>query len=98
MVESAKVFAQQAKAAGVTVNVKVLDGGTFYGDQYLKWTFSSDFWGTRSYLAQVAAGSAPVVAVQRDALAARRLEVRRRSTRRRWPRPTRPPAARSSAR
>jgi peptide/nickel transport system substrate-binding protein len=59
MVESAKVFAQQAKGAGVTVNVKVLDGGTFYGDQYLKWTFSSDFWGTRSYLAQVAAGSLP---------------------------------------
>ena len=59
MVESAKVFAQQAKEAGVKVNVKVLDGGTFYGDQYLKWTFSSDFWGTRGYLSQVAAGSLP---------------------------------------
>ena len=59
MVESAKVFAQQAKAAGVKVNVKVLDSGTFYGDQYLKWTFSSDFWGTRGYLNQVAAGSLP---------------------------------------
>jgi peptide/nickel transport system substrate-binding protein len=59
MVESAKVFAQQAKDAGVKVNVKVLDGGTFYGDQYLKWTFSSDFWGTRGYLSQVAAGSIP---------------------------------------
>jgi peptide/nickel transport system substrate-binding protein len=59
MVESAKVFAQQAKAAGITVNVKVLDGGTFYGDQYLKWTFSSYFWGTRTYLSQVAAGSLP---------------------------------------
>ena len=59
MVESAKVFAQQAKAAGVKVNVKVLDSGTFYGDQYLKWTFSSDFWGTRGYLNQVAAGSIP---------------------------------------
>ena len=39
--------------------MKVLDGGTFYGDQYLKWTFSSDFWGTRGYLNQVAAGSIP---------------------------------------
>ena len=55
----ARCSPQQAKDAGVTVNVKVLDGGTFYGDQYLKWTFSSDFWGTRSYLAQVAAGSLP---------------------------------------
>jgi peptide/nickel transport system substrate-binding protein len=57
MVESAKVFAQQAKDAGVKVNVKVLDGGTFYGDQYLKWTFSSDFWGTRNFLPQVSNGS-----------------------------------------
>src|SRR3989440_3179575 len=59
MNEGAQVFAQQAKAAGVKINVKVLDGGTFYGDQYLKWTFSTDFWNPKSYLAQVAAGSAP---------------------------------------
>jgi peptide/nickel transport system substrate-binding protein len=59
MNEGAQVFAQQAKAAGVTVNVKVLDSGAFYGSQYLKWTFSTDFWGTRNYLQQVAAGSLP---------------------------------------
>jgi peptide/nickel transport system substrate-binding protein len=59
MNEGAQVFAQQAKAAGVKINVKVLDGGTFYGDQYLKWTFSTDFWNPKSYLAQVAAGSVP---------------------------------------
>ena len=59
MNEGAQVFAQQAKSAGVTVNVKILDSGAFYGDQYLKWTFSTDFWGTRNYLAQVAAGSLP---------------------------------------
>jgi peptide/nickel transport system substrate-binding protein len=59
MNEGAQVFAQQAKAAGVTVNVKILDSGTFYGDQYLKWTFSTDFWGSRNYLSQVAAGSLP---------------------------------------
>jgi peptide/nickel transport system substrate-binding protein len=59
MNEGAQVFAQQAKAAGVKVNVKVLDGGTFYGDQYLKWTFSTDFWNPHSYLGQVAAGSVP---------------------------------------
>lgn len=59
MNDMSRVFAQQAKAAGVTVRLKVVDGGTFYGDQYLKWTFAPDFWGTRGYLAQVAAGSLP---------------------------------------
>jgi peptide/nickel transport system substrate-binding protein len=59
MNEGAQVFAQQAKAAGVTINVKVLDSGAFYGDQYLKWPFSTDFWGSRNYLSQVAAGSLP---------------------------------------
>jgi peptide/nickel transport system substrate-binding protein len=59
MNEGAQVFAEQAKAAGVKVNVKTVDGGTFYGDQYLKWTFSTDFWNPKSYLAQVAAGSLP---------------------------------------
>jgi peptide/nickel transport system substrate-binding protein len=59
MNEGAQVFAQQAKAVGVTVNVKILDSGAFYGDQYLKWPFSTDFWGSRNYLSQVAAGSLP---------------------------------------
>jgi peptide/nickel transport system substrate-binding protein len=59
MNEGAQVFAQQAKAAGVTINVKILDSGAFYGDQYLKWPFSTDFWGSRNYLSQVAAGTLP---------------------------------------
>jgi peptide/nickel transport system substrate-binding protein len=59
MNEGAQVFAQQARAAGVTVNVKILDSQAFYGDQYLKWAFSTDFWGSRNYLSQVAAGSLP---------------------------------------
>ncbi len=54
-VEAAQVFAQQAKAAGVTVNVKKVDPGEFYGDQYLKWPFAQDFWFTRDYLPQTAA-------------------------------------------
>jgi peptide/nickel transport system substrate-binding protein len=56
-VECAQVFAQQAQGAGVTVNVKNLDATTFYGNQYLKYTFGTDYWGTRNYLNQVAAGS-----------------------------------------
>ena len=59
-VECAQVFAQQAKAAGVNVNVKNVDPTTFYGDQYLKYAFSTDYWGTRNYLNQVAAGSLKV--------------------------------------
>ena len=59
MVEAALVFAETAKEAGVTVNVKNVDGGVLYGDEYLKWPFSMDFWGTRNYLSQVAAGSLP---------------------------------------
>jgi peptide/nickel transport system substrate-binding protein len=59
MVEVAQIFAQNAKAGGVTVNVKVLDGATFYGDQYLKWPFAVDFWGTRNYLAQAALATLP---------------------------------------
>ncbi len=59
MNEGAVVFAEQAKAAGVTINVKTLDSGTFYGANYLKWGFSTDFWGSRNYLTQVAGGSLP---------------------------------------
>ena len=51
--EMCQVFAQQAKGAGVTVNVKVLDATTF-NNGFGKWTFSPDFWGTRLYLPQVA--------------------------------------------
>ncbi len=59
VVQAAQVFAQQATAAGVTVKLQKLDTGTFYGDQYLKWTFAQDFWATREYLPQVAQGSLP---------------------------------------
>ncbi len=54
VVEAAQVFAQQAKAAGVTINVRKVDPGTFYGDNYLKWTFAQDFYFTRDYLPQAA--------------------------------------------
>jgi len=59
LVEAAQVFATQAKAAGVTVNVRKVDSGEFYGDNYLKWDFAQDFWFTRSYLPQTAQGSVP---------------------------------------
>ena len=40
------VFAEQATAAGVTVNAQVLDGGTYWGEEYTKRTFATSFWGT----------------------------------------------------
>ncbi|MGH2894711.1 MAG: ABC transporter substrate-binding protein, partial [Solirubrobacteraceae bacterium] len=59
VVQAAQVFAQQATGAGVTVKLQKLDTGTFYGPNYLKWTFAQDFWATREYLPQVAQGSLP---------------------------------------
>jgi peptide/nickel transport system substrate-binding protein len=59
IVEAAQVFAQQAQAAGVTVNLNKTDSNTFYGPNYLKWPLAQDFWFTRNYLGQVAQGSLP---------------------------------------
>ena len=53
VVEAAQVLAEQARAAGVKINVRKVDSGVFYGDNYLKWTFAQDFWFTRDYLPQV---------------------------------------------
>jgi len=57
MVDVATVFANQAAAAGVKINVH--NDPNYYGTQYLKLGFSIDFWGTRSYLNQVQQGSLP---------------------------------------
>src|SRR4029077_13364991 len=59
MVQMATVFAQQAKQAGVTVNLNVVDPSTFFGPNYLQWTFSQDFYNYSPYLAQVAQSLLP---------------------------------------
>jgi len=59
IVEAATVFAEQARLAGVDVRLNKVDTSVFYGDDYLSWPFAQDFWGTRSFLAQVAQGSLP---------------------------------------
>ena len=56
---AATVFAQQAKAAGVTVKVDNVNGDVFWGDEYLKYPFAMDNWGTRGYLAQAGIGTVP---------------------------------------
>jgi peptide/nickel transport system substrate-binding protein len=59
MVQMATVLAQQAGKAGVTVRLKVVDPSTFFGPNYLQWTFSQDFWNYSPYLAQVAQSLLP---------------------------------------
>ena len=58
-VQMATVLAQQAKQAGVTINLKVVDPSTFFGPSYLSWTFSQDFYNFSPYLAQVAQSLLP---------------------------------------
>ena len=58
-VAAAQVFAEQAKGAGVTVNVKKTDSGVFYGEDYLSWPFAQDFWYTRNYLSQAGQATMP---------------------------------------
>src|SRR5690348_5520206 len=53
------VLQQQAKAAGVTINLKQVDPTTFFGPNYLHWTFSQDFYNYSPYLAQVAQSLLP---------------------------------------
>ena len=56
----AQVFAQQATAAGVTVNLRQVTSTEFYGINYLKWTFAQDYWYYSKYLPQVAQATLPV--------------------------------------
>jgi peptide/nickel transport system substrate-binding protein len=53
LAELAAAFAEQAAEAGVTVDVRVLDGGTYWGEEYTRRTFATSFWLARPYLNQV---------------------------------------------
>jgi peptide/nickel transport system substrate-binding protein len=55
-VQSAQVLAQQAKAAGVTINLRQLTVTDFFGPNYLKWDFSQDTWSYFPYFPMVAFG------------------------------------------
>ncbi len=57
MVNEAYVFAQQAKGAGVTLNVH--NDPNYYGDQYLHLALSVDCWFAHPYLLQVGEGDIP---------------------------------------
>jgi peptide/nickel transport system substrate-binding protein len=58
-VAMATVLSQQAKAAGVTISLKTVDPGTFFGPNYLQWVFSQDFYNYSPYLSQVSESLLP---------------------------------------
>jgi peptide/nickel transport system substrate-binding protein len=58
-VAMATVLQQQAKAAGVTIDLKTVEPTSFFGPNYLHWTFSQDFYNYSPYLAQVAQSLLP---------------------------------------
>lgn len=50
---AATVLAEQAKAAGITVNLRTTTVTEFYGKEYLTWGFAQDFWYYTPYFPQV---------------------------------------------
>jgi peptide/nickel transport system substrate-binding protein len=59
VVAMATVLAEQAKAAGVTIAIKNVPPGTFFGPDYLQWTFSQDYYSYFPYLTQVGQSMLP---------------------------------------
>jgi peptide/nickel transport system substrate-binding protein len=59
LVEAATVFAEQAKAAGVTVNINNMSTSSYFGPTYLHRPFSQSFWTGNYYLAQVTQTNLP---------------------------------------
>jgi peptide/nickel transport system substrate-binding protein len=58
-VAMATVFAEQARAANVTVALSNVPPGTFFGPDYLQWTFAQDYYSYFPYLTQVAQSMLP---------------------------------------
>lgn len=58
-VSMATVLKQQATMAGVTINLQSITSGTFFGPNYLKWTFAQDWWSGYPYLRQVGYSMVP---------------------------------------
>lgn len=46
--KASQIFGQQAKAAGVTVNVKEMDASAWFGG-WLKWPFTATLWSAKPY-------------------------------------------------
>ena len=52
-VAAATVMAQQAKDAGISINIRMTTPTELYSKQYLSWPFAQDFWYYTPYLPQV---------------------------------------------
>jgi peptide/nickel transport system substrate-binding protein len=52
VIQSAQIFARQAKDAGVTVKVRQVTPEVLLGEQYTKWPFAQDYWTLKPYLPQ----------------------------------------------
>lgn len=50
MFKAAQIFAQQASAAGIKVNVRHIPVSQLYGPNYTKWQFAQDAWNYNPYL------------------------------------------------
>jgi len=59
VIQSAQIFARQARDAGVTVRVRQVTPDVFFGEQFLSWPFAQDFWTLNPYLTQVALSLLP---------------------------------------
>jgi len=59
VVAMATVLAEQAKAAGVTITLRNVPPGTFFGANYLNWGFSQDYYSYFPYLTQAAQSMLP---------------------------------------
>ncbi len=59
VVESATVLAEQAKGAGVTVNLSQISPTAFFGPDYLHRTFSQDTWSYLPYWPTIAQATLP---------------------------------------
>jgi peptide/nickel transport system substrate-binding protein len=58
-VAMATVLAEQARAAGVTITLSDVPPGTFFGKNYLSWTFAQDYYSYFPYLTQAAQSLLP---------------------------------------
>ena len=58
-VQVSQVFAQQAKAAGVNVDLKEVTATDLFGPNFLKWQFSQDNWAPTPFFTQVGEGQVP---------------------------------------
>jgi peptide/nickel transport system substrate-binding protein len=59
LVEASTVLVQQAKEAGVTISLEKINPSDFFGDRWLSYPFTVDYWSEPDYLATAALADGP---------------------------------------